>query len=249
MLHNRSAARYRRFYGVLLRLYPRKFYARFSNSMEQTFADLLRERMETDERLILFLLVVFANTTASAIGEHMMELRTRKPLLVSMVIIPALILSVPLIAMQFSDAVDWSIEDFLVAGILLTGGGIAYELIGRRTAKLAYRVAAGMTLGTMIALVWISLAVGIIGNENNMANLMYVGVLAVGVLGAVLSGLQARGMARTLIGMAVAQCGVAGIGELAGYETALLLTAFFVVLWLGSACLYHISSEVDLAKP
>ena len=54
-------------------------------------------------------------------------------------------------------------------------------------------------------LVWINLAVGIIGSEDNPANLMYGGVLAVGVAGAVAARFRPGGMARALAATALAQ--------------------------------------------
>jgi hypothetical protein len=38
--------RYRHWYAKLLRLYPKPYYERFGEGMEQTFNDLLRERAE-----------------------------------------------------------------------------------------------------------------------------------------------------------------------------------------------------------
>jgi len=49
-----------------------------------------------------------------------------------------------------------------------------------------------------------NLAVGIIGNEDNPANLLYLGVIALGIGGAFAARFEARGMARTLFVMALA---------------------------------------------
>jgi hypothetical protein len=40
----------------------------------------------------------------------------------------------------------------------------------------------GLAVGTALFLVWSNLAVGLIGSENNPANMMYLGVLAVFLL-------------------------------------------------------------------
>jgi hypothetical protein len=73
----------------------------------------------------------------------------------------AFILMVPFLAMQFTDDVVWSPTDFAVAGTLLFGTGLAYELISKRTNKTSYRVAIGIALATVLFLVWVELAVGI----------------------------------------------------------------------------------------
>ena len=46
----------------------------------------------------------------------------------------------------------------------------------------AYRSAVGIALGAAVILVWLSLGVGIIGADGDPANLMYFGVLAVGII-------------------------------------------------------------------
>ena len=95
----------------------------------------------------------------------------------------ALILLLPLVAMQFTDEVVWDVADFAVFGALLVGVGVTYELAARKTGNTAYRAAFGVALAAVFLLVWVNLAVGIIGSEDNDANLMYYGVLAVGSLG------------------------------------------------------------------
>lgn len=84
-----------------------------------------------------------------------------------------------------------------------------------------------------------NLAVGIIANEENPANLMYGGVLAVGIIGAVFARFQPLGMARALVATALAQTAVAVIALIAGFGDTLILTGFFVALWLTSARLFR----------
>lgn len=59
-----------------------------------------------------------------------------------------------------------------------------------------------MALAAAFILIWVNLAVGIIGDEGNSANLMYVGVLAAGIIRAIITRGQPPGMARTLSVMA-----------------------------------------------
>src|SRR5512139_3937877 len=98
-----------------------------------------------------------------------------------------LILLVPLAAMQFTDEVDWSLFDFIFAGGLLFGTGLAFVLIARRVNLPTYRAAVGVAVAAGLILIWVNGAVGIIGSENNPANLLYAGVLAVGLVGAVVA--------------------------------------------------------------
>ena len=67
----------------------------------------------------------------------------------------------------------------------------------------AYRVASGIAVAAALVLIWINAAVGIIG--DGPVNLMYLGVLTVGSVGAFVARFQPRGMALALFATAVAQ--------------------------------------------
>ncbi|CAN5384951.1 hypothetical protein BH23CHL1_BH23CHL1_25270 [soil metagenome] len=81
---------------------------------------------------------------------------------VGIVLATALILMVPLLAMQFSDEVVWTLSDFIVVGTLLLGTGLTYELITRKVGS-THRLAVGLALAAALFLVWAELAVGIFG--------------------------------------------------------------------------------------
>jgi len=159
----------------------------------------------------------------------------------------AVILLLPLLAMQFTDEVVWDLADFAVAGVLLFGAGLTYELVARKAGHIAYRAAVGVAVATALLLVWMILAVGIIGNEGNPANLMYIAVLAVGIVCALIARFQPHGMARALFATALAQMLVAVIALAARLGTSgpvwprdvLIATGFFATLWLGSALLFR----------
>jgi hypothetical protein len=76
---------------------------------------------------------------------------------------------------------------------------------------------------------------------------MYGGVLAVGIIGAIIARFQPHGMARALFATAVAQSLVAVIALAAGLGSTgpiwpldiLALTGFFVALFAGSALLFR----------
>jgi hypothetical protein len=165
----------------------------------------------------------------------------------------AFLLLLPLLAMQFTDEVVWGPFDFAVAGALLMGTGLAYEFVARRGPNVAYRAAVGMALAAALLLVWINLAVGIIGDEGNPANLMYAGVLAVGVIGAAVARFEPRGMARALFASALAQALVPVMALMIwkpsvhpwgspGVLGVFGLNAFFVLLFVGAALLFQRSA-------
>lgn len=78
-------------------------------------------------------------------------------------IITAIILLIPFVAMQFTDAVNWSVSDFLIIGTLLLGTGLVYEIISRQLKSRKQRMILGVILLVILALIWIDLAVGIFG--------------------------------------------------------------------------------------
>ena len=159
----------------------------------------------------------------------------------------AFILSVPLLAMQFTDEVAWGVVDFAVAGALLGGTGLIHQLAASKAGNIAYRAAVGVALAAALLLVWINLAVGVIGEPDDLANVMYVGVLAVGVVGAGIARFRPDGMARALLAAALAQALVAVIALIAGKHQLPLssvseilgLNGLFVALFIGSAWLFR----------
>ena len=116
-------------------------------------------------------------------------------------------------------------------------------------------------MAASLLLVWINLAVGIIGSENNPANLMYFGVIFVGVIGAGIARFRARGMARALFATAFAQALVPVIALLIGRSQAsalqeppglagvLALNAFFVLLFVVSALLFRHAGSTARVEP
>lgn len=121
------------------------------------------------------------------------------------------LLCVPAVAMQFTREVTWGPEDFMVMGGMLALALGAYELLAIMAGNAAYKIAAALAVLGAFLLVWINLAVGIIGDEGNPANLMYFGVLAILIGGAVIARGRATGMVKTLFAVAGAQVGIAAV--------------------------------------
>jgi hypothetical protein len=155
----------------------------------------------------------------------------------------ACLLLLPLAAMQFTAEVKWTGSDFAVWGAMLGIACGTCELATRMTRNSAYRAAVAVAVVAAFLLVWIDLAVGIIGAENNPANLMFAGVIGVAITGGAMARFRAPGMARTLVATAIAQAAVGAIVLARGLADELtpivVLTGFFVALWLGSAWLFR----------
>jgi hypothetical protein len=56
-------------------------------------------------------------------------------------LVTTVLLLVPLVAMQFTQEVDWSLFDFVLAGAVLGGTGFLFELAVRKPSSVAYRAA------------------------------------------------------------------------------------------------------------
>jgi hypothetical protein len=78
-----------------------------------------------------------------------------------------------------------------------------------------YRLGLAVALGTTLLLIYGAGALGIIG-DGGRRDLMYAGVIAVGLIGTVASRLRPRGMALTLAAMALVQILVPVIALVAG---------------------------------
>ncbi len=88
---------------------------------------------------------------------------TKKTRLIGIVVTVALLLLIPLIAKQFTDEVNWTLSDFVAAGMLLLGTGLIFEIVMRKAKKIEHRIAICAATLTVLLLIWFELAVGIFG--------------------------------------------------------------------------------------
>jgi hypothetical protein len=85
----------------------------------------------------------------------------------------ACVLLVPLVAMQITDEVNWTLADFVLAGALLGGTGLLLELSARKPGNVGYRVAA----------IAIGLAAIVLGEADDAPGLvLFGGLLIVGTI-------------------------------------------------------------------
>jgi hypothetical protein len=85
----------------------------------------------------------------------------RLPFLLTIVL---LLLLAPLIFMQFTEEVIWSIMDFVKMGALLLGAVLLTELILRKVQKLQHRILLVFVVLVLFFFIWAELAVGIFGS-------------------------------------------------------------------------------------
>jgi hypothetical protein len=241
--HERAVGTSERAYRALLWAYPRELRDGYGDEMARCFRDLCREELEDGGGLGLAAL--WARTLPELLYTALKERSTMLARnafrsVVGVALATASILLLPLLAEW-----AWDLADFVIAGALIFGTGLTYVLAERKAGNIAYRFAVGVALAAALLLVWISLAVGVIGTEDDLANSMYVGVLAVGIVGSIVARFRPHGMARALFATALAQASVAVIALIAGLGSPwsppgeiLAVNGFFVALFVGSALLF-----------
>jgi len=92
-------------------------------------------------------------------------------------------------------------------------------------------------------LVFINLAVGIIGDEDNPQNLVFFAIPLLGFFGALIGRFKPTPLIRTLIVMAVIQFLTAFMAPVEMTRIMISFTGVFVGLWLVSALLIHRSAH------
>ena len=159
----------------------------------------------------------------------------------------AVLLCLPLIAMQFTKEVNWTAFDFLVMGVMLLAVCLAFELALRVARSPWYMLGAAVAAGTAFLVTWANLAVGVIGNEDNPVNLIFFGVVAVALVGAGLARLLPPGMARAMAVTAAAQAATVVLAFLLDEQPQVaIILCVFTGMWLLSAWLF---SQAATASP
>jgi peptidoglycan/LPS O-acetylase OafA/YrhL len=79
------------------------------------------------------------------------------------VLIVIILLTIPLMAMQLTDDVNWTLPDFIVAAALLLGTGLLCEFTLKKVNQPRYRIAICLALLLLLLMIWAELAVGIFG--------------------------------------------------------------------------------------
>jgi len=73
----------------------------------------------------------------------------------------ALLLFLPLIAMEFTNEVKWTLMDFIVAAILLLSTGLSCNFVIQKVKNTKFRIAICLAILAVLFIIWAELAVGI----------------------------------------------------------------------------------------
>ncbi len=171
----------------------------------------------------------------------------------TIVLATAGLLTIPLIAMQFSDEVNWRIGDFAIMGVMLITTGLGLKWALRLSGSLIHKAAIALTFGTTFLLVWANLGVGLVGSGANIANILYAVVVAVILGGTLITRLSTRGMELTnyaaIGGLVVVTLTafIAGLQQLPNSSVTEILgvNGFFAALYLIAALLFRSASKKE----
>jgi len=121
-----------------------------------------------------------------------------------------------------------------------------------RKGRIAYRGGLALALAAGVVEIWINLAVGLVGSEDDPVNQGFYLVVAAAGACAFTARLSPDGMARAmlataglqaLLGLAVATAPSTARIEPMGALGVLALSGLFTALWLASACLFRIGAR------
>lgn len=253
-----------RIYGFLVNFYPEHYRLEFAEEMKFVFSELLQDAYaeQGDKGIINLWFWTMIDTCKSLVIQHIENqkgnnfMNKYNDFLMSNKIFlwgalaTVLLLMIPFVGMLVSDGWQWGIMDFVFMGGLIFGAGATFVLVARQMNNLFYRLAVGIAGVAGFLLVWINVAVEIIGDDNP-ANLMYMGVLAVAFLGAILARFKAAGMYRAMLATTAAHTIVAIIAFIfypdanPGQFGILAINAFFILAWLSSGLLFRNASSSD----
>ena len=160
----------------------------------------------------------------------------------------AFILLLPLIT-----GAPWTLSDYVAMGVMLGITGLLVELSVRASGDAAYRAGALVAVVAGFLLVWVNLAVGFLGSEDNPANMLFGGVIVTALLGAIIARFRPAGMAsamfvatgvQLLVGVAALVGGLGSAGPQGLYE-AVMGTTVFGALWLIAGWLFSKSARSE----
>ena len=248
MGNNGKGRRHRKCYAKLLRLYPRAFRDRFGEGMAQTFHDLCREHGDAGRGLFGFALWTFCETLVGIVRENLMRMNELGKTMLRVALVSLGLLMVPLVASQVVEGWNWKPGGFVIVYVLFFVTGMAYAMIARKMGAWSYKAGVGVALVAGFALGWSNMVH--VADSENPANLVYYSVLVLGIVGACLARLEARGLARTLFAMAATLTLIAVIVPSGAppymARNMAIGHGLFVVLFTASGLLFRHASLAEL---
>src|SRR5262249_47134609 len=141
-------------------------------------------------------------TLGGIMNEQMRLLSVRHKSILRAALVTAGVLLIPLWGNTYVDGWSWHWYTFVFAGAFVFTATFTYQLVAKTMSNGAYRFAVGLAVATAFVLTWMNWVLTI---DVNPLNVMYLGVVVIGLVGAAIARLRASGMALALAGTAIAQ--------------------------------------------
>jgi hypothetical protein len=149
----------------------------------------------------------------------------------------AALYAVPVVAKLTVPGMLWDETDFIFAAVLIFGSALLVEIGLRLSSDVAYRMAVAVAVGATFFTIWANGAAGIIGNEDNPLNLMYLVALAAMGLAVLASRFRSGALSKIVFAMAIAQFAIAAVAQYHGHFTW-VIAMFFAAVWATSGWLF-----------
>jgi hypothetical protein len=240
--------RYRTWYAMLLRLYPRPFRERFGEGMAQTFHDLCREHGVAGRGLLGLALWIFCETSVGIVRENTTHMSQMGKTMLRVALGALAVWMVPLVASQVVEGWHWGVGGFAFVYFLFFLTGMVIALVAKKMGVWSYKAGVGVAVVAGFILGWSTWVQA--ADLENPANFWYDIVLVVGAIGACLVRLKASGLAWTLFVMAATLAVIAVILP-SGAPTDMARRmaighVVYVVLFAASGLLFRHASLAEL---
>ncbi|GAB4147062.1 MAG: hypothetical protein OHK0017_08330 [Patescibacteria group bacterium] len=214
--------------------------------MLQTFQDILLENEQQSKNLFIQLIWLYAEILIQIFKLRISQFNMKYTKIIRSLLLTSDFLLLPLVGMQISTDIMWTTFDFIFAGSIIFIALLSFEFLISKISNIEFKLASGLTVASTTFLLWTNLAVGLIGNENEAANYMYLVVIAVIIAGTAISKFKPRNMAYTLFVAALIQASITLIAlfmQMYNYlESSLTeilsVNGFFIGLFMLSGLLF-----------
>lgn len=149
----------------------------------------------------------------------------------------AVLLSLPAI-LRF----PWTASDFVLMAVLLGSVGAGIEFLVARGGSVFARLGAIVMVLTAFLTIWVNLAVGMIGSEDNPYNLLFLANLALVLIAGIWVRLEPGAMVKVALLAALVQAALA-LGGLGSDQRGAIFSAVFALFWLFAAALFRAGSS------
>ena len=175
-MSNIKIHKFERAYGLIVSLYPESYRNEFGDEMKYVFSQSLKDTyMKNGNKGVMSLWIstlidacrslttqyLVNNKLGKAMKPNKSDIIMQNTIFAWIALATVAVLLVPLIAMQFTSEVNWTLSDFVAMGFLMFGIGSLFVLAARKIHKSTNRIAVGIIFGLGLLYIWAELSVGI----------------------------------------------------------------------------------------